>query len=53
MTTYVVYELTMDGSIYIAKAGFTTKQQANQWISEHQLDYRKQRAIRRERGKVI
>lgn len=40
MTTYVVYELTMDGSIYIAKAGFTTKQQANQWISEHQLDYR-------------
>ena len=40
MTTYVVYELTMDGSIYTVKAGFTTKQQANQWSGEHQLDYR-------------
>lgn len=40
MTTYVVYELTRDGSIFTAKEGFTTEQEANQWISEHQLDYR-------------
>lgn len=40
MITYVVYELTMDGSIYTAKEGFATEEQANQWISEHQLDYR-------------
>lgn len=41
MMTYAVYELTMDGSIYTVKEGFATKQQANQWISEHQLDYRR------------
>ena len=40
MTTYVVYELTRDGSIFTAKERFTTEEQANQWISEHQLDYR-------------
>lgn len=40
MMTYAVYELTMDGSIYTVKEGFATEQQANQWISEHQLDYR-------------
>lgn len=40
MTTYAVYEVTMDGSIYTVKEGFATEQQANQWISKHQSDYR-------------
>lgn len=40
MTTYVVYELTQDGSIYTTKEGFVTEEQANQWISKHQSDYR-------------
>lgn len=38
MTTYAVYEVTRDGSIFIAKQRFTTEQEANQWISEHQSD---------------
>lgn len=38
--TYTVYELTRDGSIFTAKAGFTTEEQASQWISEHQSSYR-------------
>lgn len=40
MMTYVVYEITQDGSIYTAKEGFATEEQANQWISKHQSDYR-------------
>lgn len=38
--TYVVYEVTQDGSIYTAKKGFATEEQANQWISENQSSYR-------------